>query len=121
MGRTNPTFRDRLAALQDRWKRYRRGLRHENQPRFDRLWNYATKHADSGGLLNHETPILPVLMGMNVEQERRLDELEAEVEALRTRLAEIEAAHPQVEETEEAEHTIDHGQFPFSESPDAQD
>jgi chromosome segregation ATPase len=74
MGRTNPTYRDALRALEERWATYRRALRGRDQPRFDRLFTYARDHADASGLLNHETPLLPALFSIDVEQERRLDE-----------------------------------------------
>ena len=58
MGRSTPTYRDALRAIADRWERYRRALRRVDQPRFDRL------------------------IGIALEQERRLDDLEERVEAL---------------------------------------
>jgi uncharacterized coiled-coil protein SlyX len=79
MGRTNPTYRDALRALEERWATYRRALRGRDQPRFDRLFTYARDHADASGLLNHETPLLPALFSIDVEQERRLDEHEERV------------------------------------------
>jgi hypothetical protein len=61
MGRTNPTYRDALRAISERWEEFRRALRNRDQPRFDQLFAYARKHADASGLLNHENPLLPVL------------------------------------------------------------
>jgi hypothetical protein len=85
MGRTNPTYRDALQAIEGRWEEFKRALRRRDQPRFDQLFAYARKHADAGGLLNHETPFLGVLFSIDIEQERRLDDHEE-------RLAELEAA-----------------------------
>ena len=85
MGRTNPTYRDALRAIEDRWATFRRALRHHDQPRFDRLFEYARDHADASGLLNHQQPLLPALFGIDLEQEARLDEHD-------DRLAELEAA-----------------------------
>jgi hypothetical protein len=82
MGRSTPTYRDTLRAIADRWERYRRALRRVDQPRFDRLLEYAREHADAAGSLNHAEPLFPALVGMDLEQERRLDDLEARVEAL---------------------------------------
>lgn len=89
MGRTNPTFRDILRRIEERWGEYRRALRQRNQPRFDQLLTYAHNHADAAGLLNHETPLFPILFSIDLEQEQRLDAHEA-------RLAELE----QILETE---------------------
>jgi hypothetical protein len=76
MGRTNPTYRDALRAVESRWEEYRRALRRCDQPRFDRLFSYARDHADAGGLLNHRNPLLPALFSVDLEQESRLDEQE---------------------------------------------
>ncbi|MFC6974312.1 hypothetical protein ACFQL1_06040 [Halomicroarcula sp. GCM10025709] len=84
MGRTNPTFRDALRAIEERWQDYRRALRNRDQPYFDQLFGYAREHADAAGLLNHSTPHLPALLSIDLEQERRLDEHDE-------RLTELEA------------------------------
>ncbi|WP_148416394.1 hypothetical protein [Haloferax sp. KTX1] len=73
MGRTNPTFRDALRAIEERWGEYRRALRRRDQPRFDQLFTYAREHADASGLLNHQNPMLPSLLSVDLEQESRLD------------------------------------------------
>ena len=85
MGRTNPTYRDALRALEERWTEFRRALRRRDQPRFDQLFEYARGHADASGLLNHQNPLLPALVSIDLEQEARLDDHEE-------RLAELEAA-----------------------------
>jgi hypothetical protein len=85
MGRTNPTYRDALRAIEERWTEFRRALRRRDQPRFDRLFEYAREHADASGLLNHQNPLLPALVSIDLEQEARLDDHEE-------RLAELEAA-----------------------------
>lgn len=92
MGRTNPTFRDALRVIEDRWSDFRQALRRRDQPRFDQLFTYARNHADAGGLLNHQNPFLPALFSIDLEQEtrldaheQRLDELEAAVESLQAK------------------------------------
>jgi hypothetical protein len=85
MGRTNPTYRDALRAIEERWTEFRRALRRRDQPRFDQLFEYAREHADASGLLNHQNPLLPALVSIDLEQEARLDDHEE-------RLAELEAA-----------------------------
>ena len=54
MGRTNPTYRDALRAIEERWTEFRRALQRRDQPRFDRLFEYAREHADASELLNHQ-------------------------------------------------------------------
>lgn len=82
MGRTNPTYRDTIEALERRWDDFKRALRRRDQPRFQRLFKYARTHADAGGYLNHDTPLFPILISIDLEQERRLDELEDRIAAL---------------------------------------
>jgi uncharacterized protein YceH (UPF0502 family) len=91
MGRTNPTYRDALRAIEDRWATFRRALRSRDHPRFDQLFAYARAHADASGLLNHQNPLFPALLSVDLEQERRLDELEARLDELEARLDELEA------------------------------
>lgn len=82
MGRTNPTFRDALRAIEERWATFRRALRRRDQSRFDRLFEYAREHADASGLLNHEEPMLPILVSIDLEQCERLDDHEERLETL---------------------------------------
>jgi len=88
VGRTNPTYRDALQAIEERWAEFRRALRHRDQPRFDRLFEYAREHADASGLLNHQNPLLPALLSIDLEQEARLDDHEERLAELERRLSE---------------------------------
>lgn len=85
MGRTNPTYRDVLLAIEERWTDLRRALRRRDQPHFDQLFEYAREHAGASGVLNHHIPLLPALFSIDLEQEARLD-------AHEERLADLEAA-----------------------------
>jgi hypothetical protein len=82
VGRTNPTYRDTIEALERRWDDFKRALRRRDQPRFERLFEYARAHADAGGYLNHDDPLFPILVSIDLEQETRLDELENRIAAL---------------------------------------
>jgi hypothetical protein len=87
MGRTNPTYRDALRAIQERWTEFHRALRRRDQPRFDQLFEYAREHADASGLLNHQSPLLPALFSIDLEQEARLDDHEERLEELEAAVA----------------------------------
>ena len=87
MGRTNPTYRDALRAIEERWAAFRRALRRRDQSRFERLFEYARKHADASGLLNHQNPLLSALFRIDLEQESRLDEHEQRLEDIEQALA----------------------------------
>ena len=82
MGRTNPTYRDRLRGLEERWSDYRHTLRRQNREPFDRLWEDARAHADAGGFQNPADPMDAVLISICLEQERRIGTLEDRIESL---------------------------------------
>lgn len=77
MGRTNPTYRDRLDSLEREWAAYRRGLRASEQEHFDRLFEHGRTYAHAAGYLNHPTPEIPLLLSLLLAHERRLAELES--------------------------------------------
>lgn len=80
MGRSNPTYRDSLRGLEDRWSDYRRALRRRDQDHFDRLWEHAAGFADAAGYQHTERNLDLVLMSIVLAQERRIAKLEAELE-----------------------------------------
>ncbi|KPN31498.1 hypothetical protein SY89_02245 [Halolamina pelagica] len=80
MGRSNPTHRDSLRWLEERWGDYRRALRHRDQAHFDRLWEHAAAHADAAGYQNTERTLDLALVSIVLAQERRIAALEAELE-----------------------------------------
>jgi hypothetical protein len=90
MGRTNPTYRDALRAIEERWQEYRRALRRRDQPKFDQLFTYAREHADASGLLNHENPLLPALLSIDLVQESRLDSHEQRINELEEALEDLQ-------------------------------
>lgn len=90
MGRTNPTYRDLLSDLESRWKSYRRGLRRDDQERFDRLFEQARGHADAAGNRNHPEPFYPLALSILLAHERRLEGVEEQLETIDERLEVIE-------------------------------
>ena len=82
MGRTNPTFRDRLSGIEREFGDYRRALRRRDRPHFDRLFAHARAHADACTYLNHDAPLVAVLFSVALEQEARLAALDARLDAL---------------------------------------
>lgn len=76
MGRTNPTYRDALRAIEDDWQDFRRGLRRRDREHFDRLFDEARAYADAAGYHNHELPVVSLLFSVSLSHERRLAELE---------------------------------------------
>lgn len=82
MGRTNPTCRDALRALERRWRPYRRALRRRDQPHFDALFAHGHARADAAGVLNHDDPVVPLLVAALLDHERRLAALDGEGDAV---------------------------------------
>lgn len=94
MGRTNPTFRLLLRSIEGQWEDFRRALRHPDQRYFDRLFEYADRHADASTYHNGDDPLEPVLISMLLEQEKGRDDLERrldDLENLQSRLDDLAA------------------------------
>lgn len=83
MVRTSPTYRDVLHAVQNDWEDYRRALGRPDRDRFDRLFMDAREHADAGGALNYPNPMVVVLFSVCLAQQRRIEDIEAELEGER--------------------------------------
>jgi len=81
MGRTNPTFRDRIRGIEDNWQPFRRGLRSRDQPHFDACFDAAVAHADAAGYQNPVDPWPAILLSVVIEQQRRINALEAKLDA----------------------------------------
>jgi chromosome segregation ATPase len=82
VGRTNPTYRDRLNALEREWQPYRRALRASEQAAFDRLFEHARAYAHAAGQRNHTAPEIPLLVSVLLAHERRLADLDGRLDAL---------------------------------------
>lgn len=87
MGRSNPTYRNRLDDLMSRFERFRDGLREESRDAFDRLWEHAHGHAHAASYMNTRRPgtvaVFSMLLGMQRQLDRiesRLEEIEREIE-----------------------------------------
>lgn len=90
-----------LQAVKRRWADYRRALRRQDQPHFDRLFEYADRHADAAGYLNTDDEMDPILFSMLLEQQKRLAQLEAD-------LATLEAGEGTTPNPEPDESTVEH-------------
>ncbi len=82
MGRTVPSFRPALEHEIESWKEFKRALRHEEQKIFDKLMNFARIHADAGSM--SARPMLSEILFISfaVEQEKKIESLEAKVNEL---------------------------------------
>lgn len=90
MGRTNPTYRDALRGLEERWAPYRRALRRADRAHFDRLFEHARAHADAGGYLDHRFVEVPLLVSVDLRQQRRLADLDRRLDERDEHLAAVD-------------------------------
>jgi len=83
MGNSGTTYADRVEYLRaNKWSQFRRGLRLEDQDRFDEVWDATEKYVEAGGNLNPKDIEPAVFMSMLLEQQRRIDKLEETVDKL---------------------------------------
>lgn len=84
MGKTNPTFRDRLTAWEDDWHSFRRALRAPRREHFDELLVMANELSMAAGYQNTADVATPLLVSVCVRQQE-------EIAALQARLDDLEA------------------------------
>ncbi|MHA1642352.1 MAG: hypothetical protein ACTSUX_01695 [Promethearchaeota archaeon] len=82
MGRTVPAFRPALEHEIESWKEYRRALREGDQKVFDKLMNFARRHADAGSLASRPLLSEMLFMSFAIEQEKRIASLEEKLKKL---------------------------------------
>lgn len=83
MGRTLPTFNTWLQEEIDSWREFRRGLRAEQRPVFDRLFTAARKHTAEATCAARPVPFDALVMAVLLEQQLEIERLAAELDALR--------------------------------------
>lgn len=81
MGRTLGTFRALLDRLEVEWSDVRRALTGHEQELWDALWQQARRHASAAGNAAPLNPMEAALLAILLEHERRLQKLEAQIEA----------------------------------------
>jgi hypothetical protein len=101
MGRTVPTFCQFVQAAEQRWATFRRALRREDQPHFDRLFRSVRTYTQAATYQCHDNPMEAILLSISLDLAKRLDALE--------RLAGID----------HASHGMDIRSLPFTERDDA--
>jgi hypothetical protein len=76
MGRTVPTFVQLIQDAAERWKKFRRALRREDQPHFDRLFVRVRTYTQAATYQCHDNPMEAILLSIALDQEKRLDAVE---------------------------------------------
>jgi hypothetical protein len=94
MGRTVLPFSQVLEQEAQEWRKFRRGLRKEDQQFLDRLFEEARLHVQAGVYASRPWPFETILISILVEHEKALVEMREKVRAL-----EGKAAHNESERT----------------------
>ena len=76
MGRTVPTFVQLIQQTAERWKKFRRALRREDQPHFDRLFVRVRCYTQAATYQCHDNPMEAILLSIALDQEKRLYAIE---------------------------------------------
>ncbi len=82
MGRTVIPYTQILDEERSRWQKFRRALRQEDQPYFDRLFELARRHTQAGVYASQPWPLETILMSMLLEQQKALAALEERLRRL---------------------------------------
>lgn len=72
MGRTVPTFVQLIQQATEHWKKFRRALRREDQPHFDRLFVSVRCYTQAATYQCHDNPMEAILLCIALDQEKRL-------------------------------------------------
>ncbi|MCR9143708.1 MAG: hypothetical protein NXI24_15785 [bacterium] len=86
MGRTLAPYSMQIEAIEERLKKFRRGLRREDQTALDSIMRAARYQLQSGVLAASPNPFDSVALSALIDQERRLCAYQSEIEDLRNQL-----------------------------------
>ncbi|MEK6814076.1 MAG: hypothetical protein AABY65_05035 [Nitrospirota bacterium] len=76
MGRTLPTSTMLIERERERWQKFRRALRKEDQALLDELLDDVRRHAQAQAYASWATPYEAMLVAVLIEQRKRLINLE---------------------------------------------
>ena len=76
MGRTVPTFVQLIQEAAEHWKKFRRALRREDQPHFDRLFTRVRCYTQAATYQCNDNPMEAIMLSIALDQEKRITRLE---------------------------------------------
>jgi hypothetical protein len=88
MGRTVLPYSQVWEAERQRWQKFRRALRKEDQAHFDRLFESARLHLQAGGYASNPWPLESMLLSMLLEHQKDLSALAEQLKRLEQLLRE---------------------------------
>ena len=90
MGRTVLPFSQVLEKEVQEWRKFRRGLRKEDQQFLDRLFEEARLHVQAGVYASRPWPFETILLSILLEHEKALVELKSKIRILEEKKKESE-------------------------------
>ena len=82
MGRTVLPYSQVWEAERQRWQKFRRALRREDQAHLDRLFESARLHLQAGVYASNPCPLESILLSMLLEHQKDLSALEEQLKRL---------------------------------------
>jgi hypothetical protein len=76
MSRTVPTYVNQIAAIEEKWSKFRRCLRREDQIHFDRLLRSVRYYTPSGMYQCADDPRESIILSILLDLQKRLAEIE---------------------------------------------
>jgi len=76
MGRTVPTFVQRIEETSRQWAKYRRALKREDQEHFDRLFQRVRFYTQAATYQCHDSTMEAILLSIALDLEKRLCAIE---------------------------------------------
>lgn len=76
MGRTLPTFVQLVEEAAQKWRKFRRALRREDQEHFDRLFHRVRCYTQAATYQCNDNPMEAILLSIALDQEKRIATLE---------------------------------------------
>jgi len=85
MGRTVLPYSHVWEEERQRWQKFRRALRREDQAQFDRLFELARLHLQAGVYASNPWPLESMLLSMLLEHQKALSAIEERLQRLEGR------------------------------------
>jgi hypothetical protein len=87
MGRTVLPYSHVWEEERQRWQKFRRALRQEDQAQFDRLFELARLHLQAGVYASNPWPLESMLLSMLLEHEKALSVIEERLRRLEGKIS----------------------------------
>jgi hypothetical protein len=97
MGRTTPTFVTFLRQAEEYWAKFKRALRREDRPHFERLFRQVRYFTPSAMYQCHDNPMETILLTIALAHERRIAAAEQALRSKDLLPPEVEAPAEPVE------------------------